>query len=381
VLTHTIGHIYVYKATVALSGKAGAAKLGLQMKRHTLGANAKALKAMLTMYRVSKAAQGMEEAEQAKLMTKDMPVFLEGAWLISVIDVEGTLRHVCKKVLTDTSIPREQRKRRAVALKRLGEIFLEASSGEAGNGADGKPKTLRERLQEMMPPEFAAAAGAGGDGGEGDDDDDDDDDIEPNLDDLELDGVGGGGGGGFRQEPVSREALEAMSLSELKAVLAAQGLSTFGLIEKGDFVQAIILQNGEQGAGTNGATTNGAATNGATTSGAATNGAATNGAATNSAATNGATTNGATTNSNGTANGVVYEQQYAASAPSFEAGERVQIHGLVGRAELNGCFGVVESHNAASGRYAVALEQGGEAPIALKPTNLTSAPEYTNSRI
>ena len=59
----------------------------------------------------------------------------------------------------------------------------------------------------------------------------------------------------------------------------------------------------------------------------------------------------------------------------------MQIHGLVGRAELNGCFGVVESHNAASGRYAVALEQGGEAPIALKPTNLTSAPEYTNSRI
>ena len=28
---------------------------------------------------------------------KDMATFLEGAWNVSVVDVEATLRHICKK--------------------------------------------------------------------------------------------------------------------------------------------------------------------------------------------------------------------------------------------------------------------------------------------
>ena len=85
-------------------------------------------------------------------------------------------------------------------------------------------------------------------------------------------------------------------------------------------------------------------------------------------------------------NGAAEQQNNGtAPAPAFEAGARVKIHGLVSRAALNDCFGIIESYNASSGRYAVALEQGGEAPIALKPLNLTLAPavetEVTASRI
>ena len=90
-----------------------------------------------------------------------MRKFLKGAWFVSVVDVESTLRHVCKKVLTDTSTPKEGRKRRAQALLILGEKFLEATS-EKTKHVDGTTKTLEEILQEMMPEinpaEFDAAA-------------------------------------------------------------------------------------------------------------------------------------------------------------------------------------------------------------------------------
>ena len=88
---------------------------------HTVPALATALCARFSLPRactvcgvqVGKAAQGMQEEEQAKAMQKDMPVFLEGAWFVSLVDVESTLRKICKKVLTDTSLGKDARKRRA----------------------------------------------------------------------------------------------------------------------------------------------------------------------------------------------------------------------------------------------------------------------------
>ena len=47
--------------------------------RHVCTSNAKAMRAMVEMYRVSRAAQSLSEEEQAQLMQKDMATFLEGA--------------------------------------------------------------------------------------------------------------------------------------------------------------------------------------------------------------------------------------------------------------------------------------------------------------
>ena len=63
-LTHTIGRIYIFKASRALKLSI---KDSLKMKGHTLGANAKAVKAMLKMYQVSRDASKLEEAEQHKV--------------------------------------------------------------------------------------------------------------------------------------------------------------------------------------------------------------------------------------------------------------------------------------------------------------------------
>ena len=180
-------------------------------------------------------------------MQKDMPVFLEGAWFVSLVDVESTLRKICKKVLTDTSLGKDARKRRAQALRRLGELFLEAASEES-KSADGTVKTLRERLAEMMPAEMSAAgdpSGAAGAGGE-----DDDDDF-PDLDGPDTPRAAGGagsssssgGGGGAAAVPVtppSRDVLAAMSIKELRAVLVANGISSEGMLEKSEYVDAIM---------------------------------------------------------------------------------------------------------------------------------------------
>ena len=169
-----------------------------------------------------------------------MATFLEGAWYVSVVDVESTLRHVCKKVLTDTSLGRAARKRRAHALRSLGEVFLEAVSEESKD-ADGKAKTLRERLKEMMPADFEAGAPAA-------DEDDDDDDF-PDLDAEEMAAAGGAGGsssggGDVPVGPPSREVLQAMSVRELKAVMVAQELSHEGMLEKSEYVDAIMAASG-----------------------------------------------------------------------------------------------------------------------------------------
>ena len=63
-LTHTIGRVYVYKASQALRMNIGE---NLRMKKHVWGSNAKALKAMIRLYKVSRDAAALEEEEQVRM--------------------------------------------------------------------------------------------------------------------------------------------------------------------------------------------------------------------------------------------------------------------------------------------------------------------------
>ncbi|CAE7351245.1 ATJ10 [Symbiodinium natans] len=55
-----------------------------------------------------------------------LPVFLQTIWDVSQMDIESTLYKVCDKVLKDISVPWQIRYRRALALKRLGQMFRDA---------------------------------------------------------------------------------------------------------------------------------------------------------------------------------------------------------------------------------------------------------------
>ena len=160
------------------------------------------------------------------MMQQGMATFMEGAWYVSVVDVEDTLRTVCKKVLTDTSVDRETRKRRARALKCLGQVFLDSVSEET---KAGKVMTLRERLETMFPQAAPAAEANGADG-------EDDDDIDLGFGPEDEGDVGAAHAAAG---PPDRDVLSAMSVRELKAVLAAQGISSDGMLEKTEFIDAI----------------------------------------------------------------------------------------------------------------------------------------------
>lgn len=239
-LTHTIGAVYVYKASQALKLNLGAA---MRQKGHTMQTNTRMLGAILNMIKVARAAHSLKEEDQAKMMHSQMGSFLEGAWYVSVVDVETTVRHVCRKVLGDNSLAKEGRRKRAAALKRIGELFLEAASADGKDG-EGKAKTLRERLKAFLPPEAAAGACSPADAAEAGGGDDDDDDV-PDLSDPTD-----------AQPPqpppkppsevaLDRETLLVMSMKELRAIMKARGLSTDGLLEKTEFVDAICAHAAE----------------------------------------------------------------------------------------------------------------------------------------
>eukprot|EP00908_Phaeocystis_cordata_P027347 Transcript_990.p1 GENE.Transcript_990~~Transcript_990.p1 ORF type:complete len:387 (+),score=137.87 Transcript_990:1603-2763(+) len=158
-LLHTIGGVYVAQASRHL-GKGvkflDGSKAYWKQKRHIYGTHLTAAKSMLKMYKASKNVKPGEDQKVPE--SKEMAVFLEGAWNVSVVDVESTLRHITKKVLTDTSVSKQRLARRAEAMLRVGNIFLQAESPESKTD-DGKKKTLRESLEAFIGPLSGAAAG------------------------------------------------------------------------------------------------------------------------------------------------------------------------------------------------------------------------------
>ena len=152
-------------------------------------------------------------------------------------DVEATLRTVCKKVLSDTSVPKEARLKRAAAMRRCGEIFLAAESPESV-GADGKKRRCASRWRRLGPMMggMDGEMGAWAEGDEGDDDDDDDDELPPPT----------------KAKAYSREALLLFSVKELRALMRERGLVAEGCLEKADFVDAVLAHQTRMAGATDG---------------------------------------------------------------------------------------------------------------------------------
>ena len=61
-------------------------------------------------------------------------------------------------------------------------------------------------------------------------------------------------------------------------------------------------------------------------------------------------------------------------------GQKVKLHSLIGRPELNGRAGLVLSYDTSSGRVGVKVD-GEDHPIALKPTNLSEQDETRDALV
>ena len=109
----------------------------------------------------------MSEAAQKKMeseMNNSLPVFMETMVSASLVDVEVTLKQVCKKVLKDTGVDEFKRDRRARAMLLLGLALVKAKGVNKAARGEVEPKSV---IEGTMMKTMAKAQGQ-----EVDDDDD-----------------------------------------------------------------------------------------------------------------------------------------------------------------------------------------------------------------
>ena len=82
-------------------------------------------------------------------------LMLESMWRVSMLDIEGTLRRACNKVLSDQSVDKDARKARARGLVLMGRIFQSYGSADALKTTDftAHMQQVGERMAQKVAEE------------------------------------------------------------------------------------------------------------------------------------------------------------------------------------------------------------------------------------
>jgi curved DNA-binding protein CbpA len=80
------------------------------------------------------AAATAAHAERVKAEEDTLPLMLDAMWAANVLDIESTLKHVCKSVLKKPEVSKAHRRRLAEALFELGQIFRAATTSPTAGG-------------------------------------------------------------------------------------------------------------------------------------------------------------------------------------------------------------------------------------------------------
>ncbi|KAG2492691.1 hypothetical protein HYH03_009105 [Edaphochlamys debaryana] len=96
--------------------------------------------------------------ERQRLEEAAMPLMLEAMWAANVLDIQATLKKVCKFVLAEEGVSKAELAARASALKLLGGIFMEAKAPESATPADAK-RQMEEAMLRVVEKRAAAEGG------------------------------------------------------------------------------------------------------------------------------------------------------------------------------------------------------------------------------
>lgn len=171
-LLRTIGWVYECSAdqfiascwgNFTVDGQLQSWKDGMHSTEVKIKAMSSVAKSGLAVKEMTDAAgSGMSDEDQAKRdaaarqaltsLEGSLPVFLQAIWDISQMDIESTVYKVCDRALKDISVPWQIRYRRAIALKRLGQIFRDAGQVELKdlNNAQIAKQQLEEALYSAI---------------------------------------------------------------------------------------------------------------------------------------------------------------------------------------------------------------------------------------
>lgn len=73
---------------------------------------------------------------------EQLPLLAAALWRFTALDIEGTLRRVCRRVLSDVSVEAGERRHRAEALLLLANTFTEAAQAHGHTGSPGEDRAL-----------------------------------------------------------------------------------------------------------------------------------------------------------------------------------------------------------------------------------------------
>ena len=92
-------------------------------------------------------AERRARATAAKIEADALPEIMAAMFMVTKLDIEGTLRAVCSRVLRDAEQPKEVWRGRAEGLRLLGVIFRAVGAEAAKNAPD---QGAKERMQSAM---------------------------------------------------------------------------------------------------------------------------------------------------------------------------------------------------------------------------------------
>jgi hypothetical protein len=128
--------------------KAGAkkSKAGNKNQFETLMASMDAMKIQMAYQeKMQKAESDDEKAKLQKEMEEaTQTIMMKIIWTTTVVDITSTVHETCQMLFFDQSVDKDVRKRRAKAVKNLGEIFQECPEPEISQGEKKDAKALFE---------------------------------------------------------------------------------------------------------------------------------------------------------------------------------------------------------------------------------------------